>query len=55
MKAKILQTTPSTWYGTLISVLRSAMGQDIYDIGLSVADLGETDKSQEEVWSVGNT
>lgn len=33
MKAKILQSAPSTWYRTLISILSPVMGQDTYDIG----------------------
>lgn len=29
------------------------MGQDIYDVGPSIANLGESDKSWEWVWAVG--
>lgn len=47
IKDKILQTTRSTWYGTQISMLSSATGQDIYNIGLSIADPEETDKYQQ--------
>lgn len=52
-RAKILQPTPSTCYGMLISMLSSVVGQDICDVGQSIADLGETDGSQERIWAVG--
>lgn len=38
---------PSSCCGTLTSVLSTVMGQDVYDVGQSIADLGESDKSQE--------
>lgn len=47
MKAKILQCIPSTWYGMLIFTLTLVLGQDIYNLEQSIADLGETDKFQE--------
>lgn len=47
VKAKILHSAHSTWYGTLISMLGPVAGQDTYDIGYSPADLGETGKSWE--------
>ena len=50
--AKTLQATPSTWYGTLVSMLSPAVGQDIYAPGQSIADLGDTDKSREQVLAV---
>ena len=31
MKAKLLQSTVSSWYGMLISMLSSVVEQDIYD------------------------
>lgn len=31
------------------------MGQDIYVVGQSIAELGETEKSWERVWAVGKT
>lgn len=46
-KAKIIQPTPKTHFGTLISMRNPDGGQNIYDVGQSAADLGETDKSQE--------
>ena len=36
-------------------MLNPTIGQDIYDIGQPIADLGETDKSQEQVWAMGKT
>ena len=45
MKAKILQSTPMNWYGMLVFMLSPVVEQDIYDVGQSVADLRETDKS----------
>lgn len=53
MKDKIFQFTPSTWYGKLISILSPVVGQDIYDVGKSIADLGKTDKSWGWVQAVG--
>lgn len=47
MKAEILQCIPSTWYGMLIFTLTLVLGQDIYNLEQSIADLGETDKFQE--------
>ena len=38
-----------------MSILSLLVGQDIYDIEQSIADLGETDKSQEWVQAVGKT
>lgn len=38
VKAKIVQSIPSTWCGTLISMLSPVMGQDIYDVGKPTAD-----------------
>ena len=49
MKAKILQSAPITWYGTLISTLSPVAGQDIRDVGQSIAYLEETNKSQEQL------
>lgn len=54
MKVKMLQFTPSTCYEVPKSTLNSVMGQDFYDVGQYIADLGETDKSQQWVWAVGN-
>lgn len=45
MKANILQCALSTWYGTLRSMLSPKVGQDIYDVGQAIDDLGETEKS----------
>lgn len=53
MKTKILQLAHSTSYGILVAMLSPVMGQDIYDVGQSIAYLGETDKSQEWVQAVG--
>ena len=53
MKAKIIQSTRSTWYETLISLLSPVVRQDIYDIRKSIDDLKETDKSQEQLRAVG--
>ena len=36
-------------------MLSLLVGQDIYDIGLSIADKGETDKSQKWVQAGGKT
>ena len=47
MEANILQSAPGTWYGTLVYMLSPVMGQDIYDVGQSIANLGDTNKSQE--------
>ncbi|XP_034509887.1 uncharacterized protein LOC109490178 isoform X5 [Ailuropoda melanoleuca] len=47
MEANTLQSEPRTWYGMLISMLSPVTGQNIYDVGQSVAHLGDTDKSQE--------
>lgn len=47
MKAKITQSTPSTWNGTLISMLSPIMGEVIYGIRQFIADLRETEKSWE--------
>lgn len=33
------QFTPSTWHGKLVSLLSLAVGQDIYDVRKSIADL----------------
>lgn len=55
MKAKILQCIPSTWYGMLIFTLTLVLGQDIYNLEQSIADLGETDKFQEQVQAVEKT
>ena len=55
MKVKRLQSTPSTWYGKLISTLSPVVRQDIYDVGQSIADLRETDKSWEWEWATGKT
>ena len=52
MRAKILQLAPSNRYGTLVSMLSLVLGQAMYKVGQSVADLGDTDKSQEWVWAV---
>ena len=41
IKVKILQSTPSTWYGALTSMLSPVMGQDIYDVGQSIAVWGK--------------
>lgn len=40
MKANILQPAATTWYGTLISTLNPVMGQNIYDVGQSIAEAG---------------
>ena len=55
IKAKILQSTLSTWYGNLISVLNPALEQDVYDVGQFTADPGERDKSRELVETAGKT
>ena len=39
MESNIFQFTPSTWHGKLVSLLSSAVGQDIYDVRKSIADL----------------
>lgn len=39
IKAKIIQFIPSTWYGMLITILSSVMGQDIYDVGQIIKPL----------------
>ena len=39
MESNILQFTPSTWHGKLVSLLSLAVGQDIYDVRKSIADL----------------
>lgn len=64
MKAKMFHSTPSTWYGMLISKLSPVVVQDIYGDGQSIiwyegnwypsADMRETDKSWEQVWDAGN-
>lgn len=36
-----------------MSMLSPVVGQDIYAIGQSIAELGETEKSWERVWAVG--
>lgn len=53
MKAKLPQCALSTQYGTQRSMLSPIVGQDINDVGPSITDLGETDKSWEGVWAVG--
>lgn len=52
---QLLQSIPSTWYWTLISIMSLLVGQDSLDVGQSIADLGETGKSQEQVQAVGKT
>lgn len=52
MKAKILQSTLRTWYGTLIFMLSPVMEHSIYHIGQLIAAMKETDKSQEQVQAV---
>lgn len=47
-KAKILQSTPSTRDRMLISMLSSVMHQNIHEVGQSITDLWETDKSREQ-------
>ena len=47
MKARILQSTLSAWYGTLIFMLSPVMGHNIYDVGQFIAAMKETDKSWE--------
>lgn len=47
MKAKILQYTPSTWYGTLIFMMSPVVGQDLYDVRQSIVDVRRNDKSWE--------
>lgn len=49
MKAKILLTAPSVWYGTLIPTQSPAMGQHIFGVGQLIVDLGENNKSWEQV------
>lgn len=44
MKSKILQSSPTTWYGKLISMLSLVMGQDIYDTRQTIPDLRITDR-----------
>lgn len=44
LKSKILESTPGTWYETLISMLSSGVGQDICNVGQSTADLVDTGK-----------
>ena len=44
MKAKILQSSLLTWYGTLIFMLSPVMGHSIYHIGQFIAAMKETDK-----------
>lgn len=39
MESNILQFTPSIWHRKLVSLLSLAVGQDIYDVGKSIADL----------------
>ena len=39
MESNILQFTPSTWHGKLVSLLSLAVGQDIYDFRKSISDL----------------
>lgn len=45
MKAKILQFSPSSWFGTLVSMLNAAAEQDIYNVEQSTAYLEETNTS----------
>ena len=55
MKAKILWSTLNTRYETLITTLNPVTRQDIYDVRKSIADLEETDKSQEQLRAVGKS
>lgn len=41
IEARIFQSVLSTWYRTLISMLNAVVGQNIYDAGQSIADLGK--------------
>ena len=54
MKAKILQFSSAPGMGPDIHA-GLAIGQDVYDVRQSIADLGETDKSWEQLWTVGKT
>lgn len=47
MKDKILQYTPSPWYGMLIFMLSPVVGQGIYDVRQSIVDVRRNDKSWE--------
>lgn len=49
IKTKVLQSSPSTCYGTLLTTLSPVMGQDIYGVEQAIADVGETDKFWERV------
>lgn len=55
MKAKMPQPAPSTWYGKLISMLSPGVGQDPHEVRQSIAELVETDRSQELVQAVEKT
>lgn len=43
-EARILRYIPSTCSRTLTSMVSPGVGQGIYDVGQSAADLGEADK-----------
>lgn len=49
MKVKMFQSTLSIRYETLIFLPSPAMGQHVHVLGQSITDLGEADKSQEQV------
>lgn len=53
MKAKILQSTLSAWYGTQIFMLSPVMGHNICDVGQFTAAMKETDKSWKWIQAVG--
>lgn len=55
MKVRLLHSALRPWYGMIISMLCPVKGQDIYSVGRSTADLEETEKSSEQIHTMGKT